>query len=713
MDRSEFLDFIIKNKKLDKKVFDLSKKITDFPACYSILIKLDGSDFINTILNPSTYGEIAIAGGDIKKHNEFKNRDIREKALKFIDDLVERAQENFTYQTYADKNEDISDYVTIGIDLGTTNTIASYTDEDGKANSIPMKNGERILPSVVAVVKGKGKKLKFEVGQNAIWQQKNNPLDTFYSVKRFIGRRTSEVSPSLISKYPYKIELDQEKVGISSPKLKRRIEIEEISAQILMTVKENSEQFLGKKVKDCVITVPAYFDNNQRVATKNAAEIAGLNVLRLISEPTAAAFAYDISKKGTNSNTLVLDLGGGTFDISLVRSEGTDLDSFSVIHTLGERELGGDDYTSSIEELIIEKMKESESTINLDQNVLNLIREEANKAKHLLSFQEEIELNFPHLPTSSNGIVSYSCSLTRKEFETSCTKINDQLASIIKKFLAVDKVKKNKFTKVVLVGGASRMPVFTNLVKKLTKLKPQIDINPDEVVSHGAAYCGKYSVSAVVEKTIIDVTPLTLGVYTLGDIFSPLISSNTALPTRKSKDFTTAEDYQKNVDIRVYQGERKIASDNIFLDNFKLFDIQRSRAGVPSINVTFQIDMDGILTVTAIDKSTKAKQSIEITNSLNLGYEEIEKLKKIALQMADEDIQKKVYSEKVNDLFNWKKQFDDLPETKLSTKDKLIIDKVETCIDKIHKSDLDPDELIFSLRRIIREQKNSRAYASA
>ena len=713
MNRSEFLDFIIKRKKLDKRVFDLSKKISDFPLCYKILLKLDGNDFINIILNPSSYGEIEIAGGDLKRNNLFKDKEIRQEALGFVDDLVYRSQEYFSHKSYVDKNDDNSDYITIGIDLGTTNTIASYTDEDGKANSIPMKNGERILPSVVAVVKGKGNKFKFEVGQNAIWQQKNNPLDTFYSVKRFIGRRTSEVSPSLISRYPYKIELDEEKVGISSPKLKRRLEIEEISAQILMNVKANSEQFLGKKVKDCVITVPAYFDNNQRVATKNAAEIAGLNVLRLISEPTAAAFAYDISKKGSNSNTLVLDLGGGTFDISLVRSEGTDLDSFSVIHTLGERELGGDDYTNSIEELIIEKMKSSESTINLDNTVLNLVREEANKAKHLLSFQDEIELNFPHLPTSSNGIVSYSCTITRKEFETSCKKINDQLASIINKFLDVDKVKKNKFTKVVLVGGASRMPVFTNLVKKLTKIKPQIDINPDEVVSHGAAYCGKYSVSAVVEKTIIDVTPLTLGVHTLGDIFSPIINANTALPTRKSKDFSTAEDFQRLVDIKVYQGERKIASDNIFLDNFQLKDIQRGRAGVPLINVTFQIDMDGILTVTAIDKSTKAKQSIEITNSLNLGYEEIEELKKVALEMADEDIQKKVYSEKVNDLFNWKKQYDDLPNKKISTKDKLIIDKVETCIDKIHKSDLDPDELIFSIRRIIREQKNNRVYARA
>ena len=204
-----------------------------------------------------------------------------------------------------------------------------------------------------------------------------------------------------------------------------------------------------------------------------------------------------------------------------------------------------------------------------------------------------------------------------------------------------------------------------------------------------------------------------MGVHTLGDIFSPIISSNTALPTRKSKDFTTAEDFQTCVDERVYQGERKIASDNIFLDNFKLFDIQRGKAGIPLINVTFQIDMDGILTVTAIDKSTKAKQSIEITNSLNLGYEEIENLKKEAIEMADEDIQKKVYSERVNELFNWKQQYDDLENKKISTKDKLIIDKVETCIDKIHKSDLDPDELIFSLRRIIREQKNSREFATA
>ena len=567
-----------------------------------------------------------------------------------------------------------------------------------------MKDGKRMLPSVISI----NKKDKFETGFNALRQQVVNPKDTFFSVKRFIGRRSSEFSPTLIQKYPFKIDLENDKLGIFSSKLNKRFECEELSAQVLISLKENIEQFLDKRIKDCILTVPAYFDHNQRVATKKAASIAGLNVKRLISEPTAAAFAYGISKNNTNSVSLVLDLGGGTFDISLVRSEGDDLDAFTVVAHSGDRDLGGDDYTNLLIDEITKSIKRENKRVDLNLGIQNLIRDEANKAKHLLSFQEEVDINFPVLPTKDNQIFSYSQNLKRDDFEKITKEFTDKIKVVINDFLNLEKVKKNKIDRVVLVGGASRMPLFVNLIEKLTKIKPQVDINPDEVISHGAAYCAEYTFSTLVQKTIIDVTPLSLGIQTQGDVHSVIIPANTSLPTRKSQEFTTTEEYQNQVTIKVYQGNRMIASDNIFLNSFLLSNIQKARAGVPKIEVSFQIDMDGIMTVTARDKLTNSKKSIQISNSLNLTEEEIKKMQNVAVEMSYEDSNKKLFSEKINELSTWKTIFDDIENPKLSKQQKNTIERVEKCLNQLHDSNENPDDLITSIKKIIEIQKSDK-----
>ena len=707
MNKKEFIKFIFEKGKIDNEVTEKAKNIDDFPLAYKIILSISDSDFINIILNPKEYGQIDLAVSDLKSHNLINNIEIKQHAIKFINELAKESRLQFRFKKYSSKSKSNSKTVSrpniiLGIDLGTTNTLASIV-ENGKAISIPLKNGERILPSVISI----NKKNQFDIGNYALRQQLINAEETYYSIKRFIGRRSNEFkNSSVINNYPFKIDLSEDKVKIISKKLNRKFDCEELSAQILLNIKVNAERYLDCNIQDCVITVPAYFDHNQRVATKKAAQIAGLNVLRLISEPTAAAFAYGISKKDNRSVTLVLDLGGGTFDISLVRTEGKDLESFSVIAHSGERDLGGDDYTNSLVESILSSIKEKNKDFAINPSIKNLIREEAIKAKHAISFQDDIEINFPMLPTVNNKIFSHVYNLTKSQFEKITKNHTDLLALVIKNFLELEKVKKYKFEKVVLVGGASRMPLFNNLVKDLTKIEPQIDTNPDEVISHGAAYCAQYTLSGITEKTIMDVTPLSLGVRTFGDIHSEVLPANTVLPTRKSKEFSTVDDYQSNVEVKIYQGNRKIATDNIFLNSFVLHDIEIAKAGNPKIDVTFEIDLDGILQVSAKDKITKANKSIKILNSLNISDQEIEKLRKIALSMANEDIQKTFYSKKVNELKKWKNIFDDLPNTEISDDDQLMIDKIENCLNEIHKSGEDPSYLISALKNIIDKQNN-------
>ena len=701
MNKNQFIKFIFQRGVIDKEVIEKSKKIDDFPLAYKIILSISDSDFINIILNPKEYGQIDLARNDLKSHNLINNSEIKQHAIKFINELAKEAKLQFQLKKHSsnyfsnDKNNADRDII-LGIDLGTTNTLAAFFEND-QVVTIPLKNGSRLLPSCISI----NKKKNFDIGANAIRQQVSNPEETFYSVKRFIGRRSSEFSSSLINSYPFKVDQSKEKLGIYSKRLKRRFECEELSAQILLTIKSNAERFLNQNINDCVITVPAYFDNNQRVATKKAAQIAGLNVKRLISEPTAAAFAYGISKKNSKSNSLVLDLGGGTFDISLVRSEGKDLESFSVIAHSGERELGGDDFTNSLVDHLTQSIKKNHPKVNINPSIKILIREKAIEAKHLISFQEETEINFQMLPTSDNQIVSFDFLLTKKNFEKIVKKNTDILNSCIKNFLELEKVKLHKVEQIVLVGGASRMPLFSKLVEELTSLKPLVDINPDEIIAQGAAYCAKYTLSGIKEKTIIDVTPLSLGIRTIGDIHSEVIPANTVLPTRKSKEFTTIENNQESVSIKVFQGNRKIASDNIFLNGFTLDDIQLAKRGVPKVNVSFEIDLDGILTVTEQDIKTKSKNSIKIMNSLEMTENEVEEYRKNAILMAEEDVKKTLFSEKYKELFILKKVFEEIVNPSLSTQDQLILDKIENCLDKIHSSDEDPEFLMNALMKII------------
>ena len=829
MNKQEFIQFLLEEKALNKKVFEKSKNIVDFPLAYKILNSIDGSDFIQIIINPKNLGEIDLAKYDLEKHNVFKDSEIKKQVIKFINELAEQSKLKFRSDQYSTKNsknidndsrniifesdrsikrqdliellltkkiideeilnfskevENFSQAQTIlksisnnkhietilnakeineidfakkkfqemnlfskgkshlkqqgdlfinelvsekklkleyiavaqsqeekrnnrprgkviGIDLGTTNSLASII-ENGQASAIPLKSGERMIPSVITITKDN----KFDVGENAKRQQIINPEETFYSIKRFIGRRSAEIDQSLVNKYTFNIDNSNDKIGIYSKKLDRRFECEELSAQILLEIKSNAERFLNESINDCVITVPAYFDNNQRVATKKAAQIAGLNVQRLISEPTAAAFAYEISRKNNNNSvSLIVDLGGGTFDISMVKSTGNNVDAFSVIATLGDRELGGDDFTNKIVEYVSDSIQKENIDFNLNPSIKNLIREEAVKAKHELSFKEQVEINFPMLPTFDNKIFSHSITITQDDFVELSSEIIQRISNLIQEFLEIDKVKKQIISKVVCVGGASRMPIFLKTIEDLTNLKPQIDINPDEVISHGAAFCSEYTLSDIVKKTIIDVTPLSLGVKTFGDIFSVLIPANTSLPTRKSDEFSTVEDFQSNVEINVYQGDRKIASDNIFLESFILNNLEQTYAGNPRIEVNFEIDIDGILKVSARDKITDSEKSIEISNSLSLSFEEIEKMRKLALEMTNIDTEKTKFSLKVNELFALKKVFDSIKNPILKDSDKTTLDKIEKCISTLHESGQDPDQLIFILKKIIKDQE--------
>ena len=704
MNRSEFIKFIFKTGKINSEVIEKSKNIDGFPSAYKIILSISDSDFINIILNPKKFGQIDVAIGDLKSHNLINKSEFKQDAIKFINELAKESKLRFRFKEHSSntnsKNKKRSNSnIIIGIDLGTTNTLAAFIEND-QVVTIPLKNGERLLPSCISV----NKKNNFDIGSNALRQQVSNPEETFYSIKRFIGRRSSEFSSDLIKSYPFKVDNSEEKLGIYSEKLKKRFECEELSAQILLTIKANAERFLNQSIEDCVITVPAYFDNNQKVATKKAAQIAGLNVKRLISEPTAAAFAYGISKKQNQSTSLVLDLGGGTFDISLVRSEGKDLESFSVVAHSGERDLGGDDFTHSLVETIIKSIKKEHPKVEITPSIKILIRDKAIEAKHSISFQDETEIDFPMLPSSDSQIVSFNYVLTRSGFERIVQKHTTRLNSCIKNFLKLDKVKRYEIQQVVLVGGASRMPVFSNNVQKLTSIKPLIDTNPDEIIAQGAAYCAKYTLSGLKEKTIIDVTPLSLGIRTIGDIHSEVIPANTILPTRKSENFTTIENNQEQLSIKAFQGNRKIASDNIFLNGFLLDDIQIAKRGVPKIEVTFEIDLDGILTVSAQDKKTKSKNSVIITNSLEMSEKEVQELRENALSMAEEDVKKTFFSEKYKELFVWKKVFDEINNPSTSNQDLLILERIENCIDKIHKSDEDPEYLKYALLQILDKQ---------
>lgn len=514
----------------------------------------------------------------------------------------------------------------LGIDLGTTNSCMAVM-EGGEATVIPNKEGARTTPSIVAFAKN-GEIL---VGQAAKRQAVTNPKSTIYSIKRFIGRRFSELPESEIKMMPYTV--------VAAPNGDAAVEVngktytaQEISAMVLRKLKEDAEAFLGEKITEAVITVPAYFNDQQRQATKDAGRIAGLEVKRIVNEPTAASLAYGLDKK-KNEKIAVYDFGGGTFDISILDiGDGV----FEVKATNGDTHLGGDDLDQAIMKWMIEDFK-AQQGIDLanDMMALQRLKEEAEKAKCALSTATTYDINLPFITADATGPKHLTASLTKQKLETLTMDLVNRTSEPCRKCMSDAEL--STVDEVVLVGGQTRMPLIQEKAKSLFNKEPHKGVNPDEVVAMGAAIQGGILKGEVKDVLLLDVTPLTLGIETLGGVLTPLIERNTTIPTKKSQVFSTAADNQPAVTIAIFQGDRKMARDNKALGNFNLDGIPPAPRGVPQIEVTFDIDANGILNVSAKDLGTQKEQKITITAAGGLSKEEIEKMRKDAEAHAAED----------------------------------------------------------------------------
>jgi len=516
----------------------------------------------------------------------------------------------------------------VGIDLGTTNSVVAVM-EGGKPTVIINSDGSRLTPSVVAFTKT-GERL---VGQIAKRQAVLNPENTIYSAKRFIGRRYSEVQ-SEIKNVPYKVVAGQND-AVRFEITGKQYAPEEISAQVLRKLADDAAKYLGEKVNDAVITVPAYFNDAQRQATKDAGKIGGLNVLRIINEPTAAALAYGLDKK-KNETILVFDLGGGTFDVSILDvGDGV----FEVRSTSGDTHLGGDDFDKRIVDWIAEEFQRDQGIdLRKDRQALQRLIEAAEKAKIELSSAVETTISLPFVTADASGPKHLEMKLTRAKFEQLTADLVERCIGPVKQALSDAKITERDIDEVILVGGATRMPAVQALVRRLTGGKePNQSVNPDEVVAIGAAIQAGVLAGEVKNVVLLDVTPLSLGVETLGGVTTKLIERNTTVPARKSEIFSTAEDNQSAVDIHVLQGERELARDNRTLGNFRLEGIRPGPRGAPQIEVTYDIDANGILTVTAKDQQSGKEQKITISGSTQLSKEDINRMVADAQSHSEED----------------------------------------------------------------------------
>ena len=583
----------------------------------------------------------------------------------------------------------------IGIDLGTTNSAFAYMVA-GKPEVITNAEGDRTTPSVVAVTK-KGERL---VGKVAQRQRVTNPKNTIYGIKRLIGRKfdDKEVQRDL-DIMPYKIV--KKGSGVAVELDGKEYTPEEISAMILSKIKADAEAFLGEKVTEAIITVPAYFDDSQRQATKDAGKIAGLEVKRIINEPTAAALAYGLESK-KDEQIAVFDLGGGTFDVSILElGDGV----FEVKSTNGDTHLGGEDFDNVIVNYLLDEFKkESGIDIKDDAAAMQRVKDEAEKAKKELSSATSTDINLPFLTADADGPKHFEHTLTRAKLEELVAPLLDRLAEPVEKALKDAKLKASDIDEVVMVGGMTRMPAVVERVKKIFGREPMQGVNPDEVVAVGAAVQSGVLQGDVKDILLLDVTPLSLGIETMGGVSTKLIERNTTIPTSKSEIFSTASDNQPQVEVHVLQGEREMAADNKSLGRFILDGIAPAPRGVPQIEVTFNLDANGILNVTARDKGTGKEQSITIQNSGNMSKEDIEKAQKEAEMHAEEDKKKRdavdTRNRLENTIYQAEKMVDEYKD-KISDDDKETVKKaVETAKEALKDESADQEKLEEAIKAL-------------